>query len=320
MAWKIVLGVVLVIAVLLGAAGTWFYAHPLDALAWAGRRSLVSAGFARASWESPAGRQTGFVGDAGPLVVLLHGAGDQSGAWAEVAPKLAKGGRGERGRRVVVLDLAGHGESEPRKGPIHLQNMLDGLDAVLAKEAPVDGASLVGNSLGAWVAFLEAAARPGRVAQVVAINGGPLKGDNAAFTLQPKDREEARKTVAALRDPSSLAVPDFILDDIVRQARTGPLGRLAETAPEMERYLLDGRLAGFHVPVAIIWGESDRMLTLDYARRLQAELPGATLATIPGCGHAPPNECPLALVRVLDGVLDAKGTDAAPRAVGGSRP
>jgi pimeloyl-ACP methyl ester carboxylesterase len=297
MAGKIVLGVVLVVLAALAAAGAWFYTHPLEALARAGRRALKGAGFASTSWETPAGRQAGFVAGKGPLVVLLHGAGDQAGGWSAVAPKLAQASR------VIVLDLAGHGESEPRTGPIHVQSVVDGLHAVLEAESGSGPATLVGNSLGAWVAFLEGAAHPERVARIVAINGGPLKGENTSFTLQPKSREEARRTIEALRDPSSPAVPGYVLDDVVKQAWKGPLARLAGTAGEMERLVLDGKLSDFQVPVDIVWGESDRMMTLEYARRLLAQLPRARLTTIPGCGHAPASECPATLSRVLAGVL-----------------
>ena len=57
---------------------------------------------------------------------------------------------------MIALDLAGDGGSEPRRGPISAKTIVEALDAVLAKETPEGGAVLVGNSLGAWVAFLEA--------------------------------------------------------------------------------------------------------------------------------------------------------------------
>jgi pimeloyl-ACP methyl ester carboxylesterase len=316
MAVKIVLGIVLVALAVLVAVGAWFYRHPLAALARAGRRSLKGARFVRTSWESAVGRQTGFVAGQGPLVVLLHGAGDQAGGWSAVAPKLAAA------HRIVVLDLAGHGESAPRTGPIRVQDVVDGLDAVLKAESASGPATLIGNSLGAWVAFLEGAAHPERVARIVAINGGPLKGDNETFTLQPKSREEARKTVAALRDSASPSVPGYVLDDIVRQAQEGPLARLAETAGEMERYVMDGKLSDFHIPVDIVWGESDRMLTLDYARRLQAQVAGSHLVTIPGCGHAPATECPAMLTRILREILEGAGPSpkTPPTPVAGGKP
>lgn len=299
MARKLVIALVLVVLAAVSAGAWVFLRHPLALLAWTGRRALAGAGLSRTSWETPAGRQTGFRGGKGPLLVLLHGAGDQAGSWSRVAPRLA-----ER-FRVVALDLAGHGGSEPLTGPISVGTVLAGLDGVLEREAEAGPAILVGNSLGAWVAFLEAHRRPERVVRVVAIDGGPLTGSSTAAVLLPATREEARLSVAQTRDPGSLRVPDHVLDDIVRQAREGPLGRVAATAPEMGRFVLDGRLSEVRVPVSLVWGESDRLLPLDYARRVQAGLPAATLTTIPSCGHVPQVECPVALLDALEPILSA---------------
>jgi pimeloyl-ACP methyl ester carboxylesterase len=60
----------------------------------------------------------------------------------------------------------------------------------------------------------------------------------------------------------------------------------------MRQYVLDGRLHEITVPVDLIWGESDRLFSLGYARRMMAELPASRLTTIPGCGHVPQQECP----------------------------
>lgn len=294
---KILVGLLL-LAVLLAGAGVWlFVKRPLALLAWTGRQSLTGAGLSRASWETPSGRQTGFKGGSGPLLVLLHGAGDQAGTWSRVAPGLLPG------RTVVALDLAGHGGSEPGQGPISVGAILAAAEAVVARESAGKPATLVGNSLGAWVAFLLAERRPELVGRIVAIDGGPIRGANAAAIVLPRDRDEARRSVAQTRDPGSLKVPDHVLDDIVRQAQSGPLARVAATSGEMERYLLDGRLGSLKAAVSIVWGESDRLVPVDYARRMQAGLPGATLTTLPRCGHVPQVECPAALAGALKGAL-----------------
>ena len=74
----------------------------------------------------------------------------------------------------------------------------------------------------------------------------------------------------------------------------------------MESHLLDGRLGEIEVPVDLVWGESDRHLTLDYCRRLERELPAARLWPVPRCGHLPPNECPKKFLDVLKQVLAAE--------------
>lgn len=63
-----------------------------------------------------------------------------------------------------------------------------------------------------------------------------------------------------------------------------------------------GRLAG--IPVLLVWGDRDRAVTLDSARRLQRELPRSELLVLPGAGHVPfeelPAECNRLVLRWLD--------------------
>jgi pimeloyl-ACP methyl ester carboxylesterase len=124
------------------------------------------------------------------------------------------------------------------------------------------------------------------------VNGGALTGERPDLSLAPKTREEATALMTQVRDATSDPIASFVLDDVVREAQTGPLSRLAQTAAGMNQYVLDGKLHEITVPVDLIWGESDRLFSLGYARRMMAELPASRLTTIPGCGHVPQQECP----------------------------
>ena len=53
-------------------------------------------------------------------------------------------------------------------------------------------------------------------------------------------------------------------------------------------------------PVLIIWGEKDEQTPIRYGQRLQQEIPGSVLATIPNAGH-------LVLFDALDAVSQALG-------------
>src|SRR5674476_863972 len=152
-----------------------------------------------------------FSGGGGAPVVLVHGAGDQAGGWAKVAPRLAKS------FAVVVVDLAGHGESAPASGSIPFATLLAGFDGAM-KEIPQGKVTLVGNSLGAWVATLWAKDHPDRVQHLVLVNGGPLLGDRPDLTLHPKNRAEADRTLAATRMMSSTTKSGTIGADGSRSA------------------------------------------------------------------------------------------------------
>ena len=110
-------------------------------------------------------------------------------------------------------------------------------------DGPQDPAIIVGNSLGAWVAMLYAREHPDRVARLVLVNGGALVGDRPDLSLMPKTREEAAALMTQLRDPGAEPVPGFVLDNVVREAQTGPIARLRQTAGEMGQYVLDGKLS-----------------------------------------------------------------------------
>ena len=180
--------------------------------------------------------------------------------------------------------------------------------------------TIVGNSLGAWLACLWAKEHPERVERIVLVNGGPLKHVAEGLTLQPKDLSEARRTIEALRDPGSIRVRDFVLDDVVREAANGPIARLAAASAGMEEFVLEGRLGELTVPVDIVWGASDRMMPLSYAERMRDQLPRVRLTALPRCGHVPQQECPAAFVAALGKLLAGSPPEAALAAPATSAP
>ncbi len=99
-------------------------------------------------------------GEAGLLVVvLLHALGQDSSDWNVVVEALAPA------HRVYALDLRGHGgSSQPGAYPLELMRS-DVLGFLHALD--LDGAFLIGHSVGGAVAYLVAAAEPRRVRRLV---------------------------------------------------------------------------------------------------------------------------------------------------------
>lgn len=130
-------------------------------------------------------------GDAGARPLLaLHGWLDNAASFAQLAPLLAME------RRVVALDLPGHGHSEHLPASVHRYNNLDQVDHVLdfADALELERFDLLGHSLGAGIASLAAAAAPARVGKLALIEGlGPLTDDGSQTLARWRDAHAQRQ-------------------------------------------------------------------------------------------------------------------------------
>jgi pimeloyl-ACP methyl ester carboxylesterase len=269
--------------------------EPIAAFQRLGRWTLRSAGLTRREVEGSRGKLLWWSGGSGPAVMLLHGANDSAAGWARVVKPLS------RGRRLIVPDLPGHGDSEPREGPLPIADILAGIDRIAREESPTQPLSLIGSSMGGWLGLLYAREHPDRVALVVVENGAPVAAGIGKVNMMPKTREEMRATLNALTGPNAPAFPGYVVDDLLRRTPNSSFARVAQT--DLRPYVLDGRLGEIRVPVALVWGDSDDLLPMAYAEALRSGLPEATLEAIPGCGHVSHRECPDLFVAAVEKAL-----------------
>lgn len=290
---------VLVLIVLAVGVFLWgvvkFRAEPIATLETMSRLALRSYGADRHELRTSHGRVVYFTAGSGPTVVLVHGANDQAGLWSRTVARLRDN------YRFVIIDLPGHGESDPETGPITFEMLIAGLDAVVQKESGGSPVTMVGNSLGGWLAMIYTLDRPGIVDHLVLENSGGLSApEYSGPTLLPTTLEEGRAAFRATI-ARSRPIPDYVVEDFVRRAPESQIARMA--GQPFESWVIDDRISDLKVPVTLIWGEKDGVLPLEYARRLEAAIPDATLQTIPDCGHIPHNECPEEFAAELAGAL-----------------
>jgi 2-hydroxy-6-oxonona-2,4-dienedioate hydrolase len=289
-------GILCAVAVAVVAWGiVSFRREPIASLEKMSRLSLRLGGAEKHVLDTPGGRLVYWTRGEGPVVFLIHGANDQAGLWSKSVARV--GGS----HRFVMPDMPGHGESDPATGPIRFEMMLAALEALKAKESPDQPVAMVGNSLGGWIALLYALDHPGDVRQIVLENSGGISVDYQGPSLLPTTREEARAAVEATVARAA-AVPEFILDDFVRRAPTSQIARMADE--DFASRVVDDRLGEISVPTTLIWGEEDKVAPVEYAKRMQAMIPGAELRTIVRCGHVPHNECPDEFAKLLSEALD----------------
>jgi pimeloyl-ACP methyl ester carboxylesterase len=294
---RVLLSLAAVLVILLVGAILLCYSRPLAVFAWFERVSLRRNGFKKSSIQGTNGRLVVWEAGNGPALVFLHGAGDQAGTWCRIAPHL------KSSYRILIPDLPGHGDSAPAHGPLTIGMELSGVDSLLKTRAAGERVILVGNSMGGWLAMLYAYQHPDHVARIVLVNGGALRPEHP-LNLTPNTREEAKRLLSSMQDPGLPNPPDFVVDDIIRTSHEGPIGRLSLNPADMEHYLLEGHLQEVRTPTDVLWGDEDRLLGINYARRLKTELPASRLTLLSRCGHIPSRECPIALTAKLRDVLN----------------
>jgi pimeloyl-ACP methyl ester carboxylesterase len=166
-----------------------------------------------------------------PALVLVHGWTADRSLFALQAEHFA------RGRRVVSVDLRGHGESDRPKGPYAIATFADDL-AYLTERLELGRTVAVGHSMGGNVVLQLAAAHPDRVAAIVMI-------DPAPFVFPPELRGALTAMVAAIEAGDQAPRRQFIADHLF----------LPTTDPKLKANVLELLLAApSHVAAAAMQG------------------------------------------------------------------
>src|SRR2546427_9654758 len=121
---------------------------------------------------------------AGPVVVLLHGLGSRKDDWLPVVEPMAQK------YLLLVRDQIGFGKSDKPLLDYSVQTYVDFLNEFL-RQLKVEKASLVGESLGGWIAGLYVAeigggARMVPVEKLVLVDAAGLKQDKPIPDLNPR--------------------------------------------------------------------------------------------------------------------------------------
>ena len=207
-------------------------------------------------------------GNTGPTVVFLHGTGTSASDWEGVSGPLAVT------RRVVAVDLRGHGASD-RPGRYSIAAMADDVADLLAlvDDGPVD---LVGHSLGGLVALRVAAAVPGRVRRLV---------------LEDVGMPHPRVPDPPTRPPGALPF-DW---RVVEQVRP----EIDDPSPDWPDVV-----AAVTAPTLVVAGGPASFVSLEHVDELVGALPDGR-ATVLGTGHEVHAERPAEFTAAVAAFLDA---------------
>ena len=233
-------------------------------------------------------------------VVLLHGYSASIQWWHPVAEKLAAGGR-----RVIAIDLIGHGGSEaPREAEQYGARAQAAAVGEALAALGVRHAVLIGHSMGGAVATAVAESEPEVVERVVVSDTPGDDGLVAALRMRDVacapvvgaavDRFRALDAVDKSFLQTGFApgypVPEFAYRSLRRLTHTGVCDSDVVAELNADKPIAD-RLADLGRPVLVVWGEQDVLTPTagNVERYTAAGLPPRVIA---GSGHSPMVEKP----------------------------
>lgn len=119
-----------------------------------------------------------FEGDSSRTVVIVHGYLDQSISFAPLAKELNE----EGARRVIALDMRGHGQSDwaPKGGYYYFADYIGDVSFALDAISPSQPITLIGHSMGGNISTMYAGTCPERIAALVLAEGVGIMEQPAA--------------------------------------------------------------------------------------------------------------------------------------------
>ena len=191
------------------------------------------------------------------------------------------------GYRVLAPDLPNFGESG------HLQSAeIDTYADFLAEfvtSLGVSGAAVVGHSLGGAVSISLAVRYPELVGRLLLVDSAPLDGLHTPEEYYPvietykTDRSLLKKALSTVTPTLN---DDAILEELTTNAmKMNPIA-FAGNPRSLDRFDYRDRSREVTVPVLVVRGEQDVLITDQMASNTAAGFPGGRAQTLTGVGHS----------------------------------
>jgi pimeloyl-ACP methyl ester carboxylesterase len=286
-------------------------------------------------WVNVAGRPVNVceIGPAdGEAIVWIHGLSGSWQNWLENLSVLA-----EAGFRCIALDLPGFGQSPMPREPITISGYGALVDELL-QELGAGPASLVGNSMGGFIAAEVAIRFPARVERLVLVSAAGLsveglRHDKGMALLRHADfvltayvgwwasrsdavarRERLRRVAFSIvtAHPEKLPAP-LVSESLRGSGKKGFIPALEA----LTTYPIRERLPEIGCPALIVWGTGDHLVPVKDAHEFERLIPDSRKVIYPDTGHLPMMERPTAFNALVQAfIAEAPNKDVNQPAVG----
>jgi sigma-B regulation protein RsbQ len=230
-----------------------------------------------------------------PVVMLANGFGCDQTMWRLVVPGLA------RDFRVVLFDHVGSGRSDVSAWQAGRYATLDGYaDDILqiCRELELERVIFVGHSVSAMMGVLAAIAEPDRFSKLILVGPSPRYIDGPGYRggFSRADIDELLTSLESNYLGWSAAMAPVIMGNPDRPELGEELANsFCRADPQIAQafarttFLSDNRsdLAQVAVPTLVLQCSSDAIAPPEVGEFVRAQIPGASLVTLPVTGHCP---------------------------------
>jgi 3-oxoadipate enol-lactonase len=240
------------------------------------------------------GRQIHY-GDSGsgPAALFIAGLGSPRGSWADAVAGL------QDTLRCLTIDNRDAGENDPETAAYSIADMADDCAALLSA-LNIDHATVLGSSMGGFIALQLALRHPAAVERLVLVGTSPVAGlqpmpppDPAAWIADPLER--ARQRLRMTTAPDYFERHPERLEELARQTihnRMTVEGYARQTRAINDTHDVRQQLDDIQAPTLVVHGELDSMIPVRAGELLARDIPHAQLEVWQGVGHLPHRERP----------------------------
>jgi 2-hydroxy-6-oxonona-2,4-dienedioate hydrolase len=230
----------------------------------------------------------------GPAVILLHGLGAVKEVWMPSFGALA-------GKyHVYAVDQIGFGHSDKPLLEYKIATFVDFLFGFMQTQN-ISKATLVGNSLGGWVALDFTVQHPTMVDRLVLVDSAGMPWMQApAVDLNASSVAGMRAILESIFYDKKMVTDEIVLQIFADHVRNNDGYTVQRTlAGFATAQFEDTKLASIHAPTLVVWGRQDELIALASGEKLRDGIAGAKLVVFEQCGHVPQLEKPAEFNKAL---------------------